>query len=176
MTQWNSHIGINQDWFSRTIGLTSGRFMLGNIPPLVPIFPRTWNSASKERFPRDFPRDSSPLLASGDRLDDKTTEHWIWILVYSYRVNRNWICLRRGGKNRHNKVLFRFNERIKIFSLFIESLLLLWILGWQTICGEITRGIKSLYRSSVRRGFQWSDLPYLCSRRLLWNIGWWLTH
>lgn len=173
MTQWNSHIGINQDWFSRTIGLTSGRFMLGNIPPPRPNIPKDMEQRFERAVPQGFSKGLLPpfsIWRSG--LDDKTTQHWIWILVYSYRVNRNWICLRRGGKNRHNKVLFRFNERIKIFSLFIESLLLLWILGWQTICGEITRGIKSLYRSSVRRGFQWSDLPYLCSRRLLWNIGW----
>lgn len=99
--------------------------------PPIPIFPRTWNSASKERFSRDFPW-TSPLFSvvSGDRLDDKTTQHWIWIfrasgLFISRESKLNLFETWRKESSRAQGVVLIY-KRIR-YSLFIESLLLLWI-------------------------------------------------
>lgn len=117
--EWPSGIaiGINQDWFSRTIGLTSDRFMLGNIPPL-PNIPKDMEQRFERAILQGFSMDLPPSISCleiDSTIKQRNTLNMdsLGRLVYSYRVNRNWIRLKRDGKNRHRYFFFDLQtERI----------------------------------------------------------------
>lgn len=101
--------------------------MLGNIPP-PPNIPKDMEQRFERAVLQGFSTDISPLVSCleiDSMIKQPNIEYGFFEhLIYSYRVNPNWICLIRGGKNRHGyKMLFWY-------SLFIESLLLLWI-SWK---------------------------------------------